>query len=257
MKQFLLLILFILSFPFSAQEMETYTVKDNDTLAKIAREKLNDPTLWREFLQYNDIDNPHKIIQGMVLKIPPTLSKKLSPKENQVADLKFSFGKVEYKTQDKSWTQAKLKQGFLDNEWIRTGSDSSAEIEYRDETKTIIQMRQNSNIKIEKQKEKGLNLLEGSIFLKVFNKEKNNKDIKYSVTTPSATIGVRGTVFYISLDKEETSLVGCYQGEVDVSAQNKTVVVPKGYGTRVIKGQAPMEPFKLLTPIVPKPALEK
>lgn len=254
--RFVVFSIFIFIVTLSAQETETYIVKDNDTLAKIAREKLNDPTLWREFLQYNQIDNPHKIIQGMILKIPTHLSKKNSPKINELAELRSYFGKVEFKSSDKSWTSVNKKQKFIDNEWIRTSSDSSAEIEYADETKTVVQMRQNSSIKLEKQSEQGLSLSAGSIFLKIFNNG-NNKEIKYSVTTPGAVIGVRGTTFYVSLDKEETSLVGCYQGEVDVSAQSVTVIVPKGYGTRVIKGQPPIEPFKLLEPVVPKPALEK
>jgi len=254
--RFLLLSIFIFFVNLSAQETETYVVKDNDTLAKIAREKLNDPTLWREFLQYNQIDNPHKIRQGMVLKIPTHLSKENSPKTQEIAELLTYFGKVEFKSLDTNWKSAHKKQKFIDNDWIKTSSDSSAEIEYSDPSKTVIQMRQNSMIKLEKRNEQGLNLSEGSIFLKVLHKG-NSKNIKYSVVTPGATIGVRGTIFYVSLDKEETSFVGCYQGEVDVSAQSVTVIVPKGYGTRVIKGQPPIEPFKLLEPVVPKPALEK
>lgn len=254
--KFLIFSIIVFSVTLSGQETETYIVKDNDTLAKISREKLNDPTLWREFLQYNQIDNPHKIIQGMVLKIPTHLSKKNSPKINEIAELRSYFGKVEFKSPDKTWSTVNKKQKFIDNESIRTSSDSSAEIEYADETKTVIQMRQNSSIKLDRQSEQSLSLSQGSIFLKVFNNG-NNKNIKYSVTTPGAVIGVRGTTFYVSLDKEETSLVGCYHGEVDVSAQSVSVIVPKGYGTRVIKGQPPIEPFKLLEPIVPKPALEK
>ena len=51
--RFLVFSIFIFYVTLYAQETETYIVKDNDTLARIAREKLNDPTLWREFLQSN------------------------------------------------------------------------------------------------------------------------------------------------------------------------------------------------------------
>jgi nucleoid-associated protein YgaU len=50
----------------------TYTVRPGDTLSKIAKEKLGDPSAYTEILNANrdQLSDPNKIKPGQVLKIP-------------------------------------------------------------------------------------------------------------------------------------------------------------------------------------------
>ncbi|HNK58991.1 MAG TPA: FecR family protein [Leptospiraceae bacterium] len=190
---------------------------------------------------------------GVVLKIPAYLSKK--PKIEPIAGLKVFLGEVQYKQNELDWKNVEKNQKFLENDVVRTKEKSSAEIEYLEQPLTVIQVREKSIIKLEKASERSLDLRLGNIFLKVLNQNETDK-IKYRVKTPSSVASVRGTEFYVSVDKQETTLLGCYKGLVDVNAQNITVKVPAGYGTKVVKGQPPLEPFKLLDEIIPKPVKE-
>ena len=70
----------------------TYTVQENDTLGKIAREVLGDGLEWPVLADYNQLDNPHLLQVGQVLEIPPWLPRRfrfpLAEKETSY----FKFG---------------------------------------------------------------------------------------------------------------------------------------------------------------------
>jgi nucleoid-associated protein YgaU len=50
-----------------------YTIQRKDTLASIARRFLNDGQRWREIVALNRALNPHRIVPGMRIKLPPML----------------------------------------------------------------------------------------------------------------------------------------------------------------------------------------
>jgi nucleoid-associated protein YgaU len=50
-----------------------YTVRENDTLAKIAARYLDDSERWPEILELNKQLKPHKIFPGMRIKLPPAM----------------------------------------------------------------------------------------------------------------------------------------------------------------------------------------
>ena len=50
-----------------------YTIRRNDTLADIAQRFLNDSGRWREIAELNGKLNPHKIVPGMRIKLPPVI----------------------------------------------------------------------------------------------------------------------------------------------------------------------------------------
>lgn len=50
--------------------MKTYTVKQGDTLSKIARDVLGDMSLWPELCRINNISNCDLIHPGTVLQLP-------------------------------------------------------------------------------------------------------------------------------------------------------------------------------------------
>ena len=48
-----------------------YTIRENDSLIRIARNQLNDPGRWREILRLNESLKPNKIYPGVRIKLPP------------------------------------------------------------------------------------------------------------------------------------------------------------------------------------------
>jgi nucleoid-associated protein YgaU len=50
-----------------------YTIQRKDTLASIARRFLNDSQRWREIVTLNRLLDPHRIVPGMRIKLPPVL----------------------------------------------------------------------------------------------------------------------------------------------------------------------------------------
>lgn len=50
-----------------------YTIRRNDTLASIAERFLNDPRRWREIADLNGQLDPHKIVPGRRIKLPPLI----------------------------------------------------------------------------------------------------------------------------------------------------------------------------------------
>ncbi len=109
-------------------------------------------------------------------------------------------------------------------------------------------------MKIKVEEVKGIELNLGEALIKTENKD--SEKVKFKLRTNSATAEVKGTEFEVS-SNQEASKFGCYEGNIDVSAENETVRVPAGYGTIVIKGQPPMKPFKLLEKVKIKPVLKE
>ncbi len=225
-----------------AENFKIYKVKEKDTLTKISKEQLNDPKKWREFLKFNKIDNPNLIKPGLELKIPDSLAKK-SPENNPIAKIDKLTGNATIQSKE-GVLNAKIGALLHFGEIVTTEAQSAVEINYFGDPEVIINLKQNSSLKIKQNKIKTSELSFGEALFFVFRK-KTGDDTVFTVTTPSANAGVRGTVFGVSSDKEETSKYSCLSGTVDVSAQGKTVKLITGYGTIVKKGEAPMEPFLL------------
>lgn len=58
----------------AALQPEWYTVKERDSLIKIARTECDDPELWREIAELNGIRDARRITPGMKLKLPPAVA---------------------------------------------------------------------------------------------------------------------------------------------------------------------------------------
>lgn len=65
---------------------------------------------------------------------------------------------------------------------------------------------------------------------------------QYRIETPSATIGVRGTIVWLSISEAGATQVASQTGEVFVCAQGDCVTLTAGKYTQVERGQAPTLP---------------
>ena len=235
-----------------------YKVVSGDTLSKISKEYLSNPQAWRELLKYNQIDSPNKIRPGLVLKIPDYLSKKKKEEAKPVAIARIStkLGTIKFKKEaDLDWTDGKKGQLLESDQVIRTLERSTAEVEFFDDPEVLIQVRENSIMKVKMDKVRGVELSSGETFIRFLtHSAKETKDVKFTVSTPTSVAGVRGTEFNVATDSVEgLDKYACNHGLIQVSAQGETVEVPAGFGTTVKKGEPPQKPFKLLEKVILKP----
>ncbi|TGK44334.1 LysM peptidoglycan-binding domain-containing protein [Leptospira gomenensis] len=234
------------------ETLEEYRVKKNDSLTKIAKEVLNDPGKWKEFLKYNRIQNPSLIKEGMVLKVPVHLRKIVESETPPLAALELYHGVVEYSKRVSNgnspvWNSVNRNQLLREGERLKTGPKSSASL-YFLENEARIKLFETSSFRVSKKESPELFLEEGQIQANVkpgILKNAKKAVSKLVIQTPVAVVGVRGTQFYVNNTFDQRTDVGCFEGTVNVSASGKEVDVKAGFGTYVEKGKPPVEPFPI------------
>ncbi len=142
------------------------------------------------------------------------------------------------------------------DEWIDLNSDSGVYLEPGDEIRTAsgqVELRMLegegtitvgpfTRFKVRKPSlgSELIDLYEGTIRPQV-KKLSKSLDDKYGFTvkTPTAICGIRGTQFLVNVDSEKTTEVVVLDGTVEVSDSGgkKTILVKAGYMLKVIKGQ--------------------
>ena len=222
------------------------TVKRGETLTKIAKKYLDDPKRWRELLKYNKIANPNLIYPGRKLKLPDFLAKKPQ------AQVIFKTGSVMIKERKKlKWKRAKIRQGLYARDALKTGKRSKAKLALKNKSRITINPK--TYLLISKRlskKSAGTSLLlkKGSLHAFVRGAKRSG----FRVQSPTAVAGVRGTDFFMMVDENDATRLGCLEGEVAVSAEGQTVAVKEGQATMVKKGEPPQQPFALLPPPTPE-----
>lgn len=109
-------------------------------------------------------------------------------------------GKVDYRSASANeWKSAKVKQGLFDGDTIKTSSDGTAKIEFKDKSKVVIRNR--TIYKIAGAGYLG-NQLSGTA---IFNIEKQKS--KISVKTPHGDTTVLGTQFSQTVSSDSFSLI--------------------------------------------------
>ena len=224
------------------EKLQVIEVKPGDTLSKISKKYLEDPSQWPALLKYNKVANPNLIQPGMKLKVPANLGKK------PAAVVIYKSGKAQYaRAQENTWKEIAIKLGLYSEDQIKTGPVSTLHLQLAN--MTILRLQSDTFIIVNKvdknSKDTIFTLQEGRLQAQADGMKNSGR--RLSVRTPSAVAAVRGTVFELSASKSQSGLA-CYEGQVDVSAQKVTVAVPQGMGTHVEKGKAPLKPFKLPLP---------
>lgn len=223
---------------FPTDDYHTVLVKEGDTLAKIAGEHLENPRRWRELLQYNEIVNPNLIKPGMLLKIPFSLGKKV------LGFVIFRHGLSEIAHQQE-WKKAQVKDPIYPKSGLRTQAKAVMQAQF--ENSIFLRILPESEVRIQ-------DVMDGKIQSVTLSKGKLSALIKeaqvFTVQTPAAVAAVRGTEFDTEVDTDKKTTLRCYEGQVEVTAQKKSVLVPAGFGVMVEYGKPPGELFQL--PMTPK-----
>lgn len=230
------------------EKLQIIEVKRGDTLSKISKQYLEDPSQWPALLKYNKVANPNLIQPGMKLRVPASLGKK------PAAVVIFKSGKAQYaRAQENLWKEVAIRLGLYPEDQVRTGVASSVHLQLSN--MTVLRLQPESYIIVNKvdknSKDTIFTLQQGRLQAQVESMRKTGGQMV--VRTPAAVAAVRGTIFELNATSKESGLA-CHEGRVDVSAQKVTVQVPQGMGTYVEKGQPPMKPFALPLPPQISPA---
>jgi len=151
----------------------------------------------------------------------------------------------------------KLKKGDVvyPGQSVVTGTESYAHLVYPDQRYTRVasdsKFTMTYNVKIVGQGSKAEFFLEkGRITHAVKEHLKNTEN--FTTRTPVAVTGVRGTEYRVKMTADKQNFVETLQGNVAVSAQNKSLLLKKNEGTRIEENAPPSDPV----PLPPPPEIE-
>lgn len=227
------------------QEIE---VKEGQTLSYIANYYLKDPKRWPEILKYNKLSTSdiYAPLPGMKLKVPTVLVKeKFRP-----AHLIYILNKVQYRKKNAiDWKDAYINLELYNDDSIVTYANSRANIKFY--SGEILSLDENSFITIRPElKREEVKLFQGAV-----RATKAKVITEHAEITPKIETKLPKTDFKTKIrPQDKATLVEVYEGAVDVTAQGKTVYVPKGFGTEVKPLSIPSEPKPL--PLPPEVAIK-
>ena len=140
------------------------------------------------------------------------------------------------------------------NEVIRTGDRSASKVVFQDNTNLSIGA--GSQVTLDRfvfdpdpnKSQVALSIARGVVRFSTGNLPKS----AYQITTPTATIGIRGTVLTIVVSADGSTLISVDEGIVIVTSAGQTVTVNAGFSTTVApNGVGPLPPNP--TPPAPPP----
>jgi len=139
------------------------------------------------------------------------------------------------------WKDLKKGEELDSGDKIKTSANSTIEIYFSNDT--FLKISENSRVIIgeNKIKESGqstsINLQKGKVWSRI--KGAWNRLTKFEVITPSAVAGVKGTIFSVETDGEET-ILKVKEGEVEFSARERKeekVTVKAGQSSQVVNNK--------------------
>jgi len=224
------------------QEIE---IKEGQTLSQIANYYLKDPKQWPEILKYNklNISDIYAPLPGMKIKVPIIMVKeKFRP-----AYLIYILNKVKYRKRGSViWEDPVINMELYNDDAISTQENSRANIKFY--SGEIIIIDENSFVTIRPElKQEEITLHKGGVRATTAKIITETAEVLPKIDPKSPKTDFK-TKFR---EEDKTTLVEVYEGAVDVTAQGKTVFVPKGFGTEVKFLSPPSEP----KPLPPPPEL--
>jgi hypothetical protein len=222
------------SLPRAEEALQEITVNAGDTMWSIANKFLKDPQRWPEIVKYNKLStsDPTIALPGTRIRLPVTLIKE----EYRKAQLIRMTPEVRYKKKvETEWKQAVplMNLGYEDS--LRTMNGAEARVLFP--TREEVQINENSLVVLKPEKIlQEVNLVQGNV-----------RASRAKVIMPSGAV-VKPRIasdYQAKIREDKTEVVFVYKGEVDVTAQGKTVRVPEGYGTQVKESAPPSNPVPL------------
>jgi len=230
-----------------------YVVVKGDTLWDLSAKYLPNVGYWKRLKQLNGIPVPKQITPGTRLRVPLAwLSDQPVP-----AEVVASSGDVQLTPAENRTAQAVAAGTSIHlGDRLQTGPDASVSIAFADGS--VVNVRQETTVVFDHLSaysdtgmvDTRLRLTQGRV--DIHAKPAVGPGTRFEIHTPAAVSAVRGTQYRTAADDEkQATWVEVLEGKVAASGENKTRLVPATYGTRVLQGEPPLPPRRLL----PAPAL--
>lgn len=178
------------------------------------------------------------------------------------AMLSYAKGKVESKKAiENLWKSILLYSKFIENDRVRTLSDSYAEVAFQDKSK--IRLSENSQAVIQKNRVDLLNnrseakvtLEKGDAFALLAGGASGKK--KFNLEVPGLETTVRSKAYWVNKD-EKSAKVANYDGELELKSKNSKVTLKTNQGSSLLASGTLTQPKDLLKkPGLIAPAPEK
>jgi LysM repeat protein len=222
--------------PIRANASDTFqeiVIQPGDTLWSISNRYLKDPRKWPDIVKANNLQSadPTVALPGTRLKIPVVLIKE----EFRTVQVISVIPEVRYRSKEGSdWKEATRDTTLRYDDNLRTMKGAQARVRFP--TKEVVQINENSYVVLKPEKIlQQIQLMAGDV-----------RASRARVIMPQGTIvepkaGVSD--YQAKIREDKTEVVFVYKGNVDVTAQGKTVTVREGYGTQVPKSAPPSAPM--------------
>ena len=217
-----------------------YKVVAGDTLESVARRLMEQPRRYPEIARINQLGNQDVLSPGQTLRFPaPYL--KMQAEEAAVTAVK---GNV---TLGGKPVEAGASAGTASE--IVTGADGQVTLRLADGSE--IRLQPGTSAKFTEVKRNAatgarayvINLLRGRLETDVTPGKSGNS--RFTINTPTAVLGVRGTSFRAAAESGSAS-TEVLEGRVQAAVSSAAVDVNKGFGTKADAGRAPLPPVPLL-----------
>ncbi len=220
---------------FAQDALQEVVVNPGDTMWSIANKYLKDPQRWPDIVRVNNLPtaDPTLALPGTRIRIPVALIKE----EFRTAQLVKMEADVRYKRK----TETDFKPANPDmilryEDSLRTMKGGLARVKFP--SNETIQINENSLVVLKPEKIlQEVQLMQGAV-----------QASKARVIMPGGTVvhpQNKNSQYQAKVREDESEVVFVYKGEVNVTAQGKTVRVKEGFGTQVPKSAPPLEPMPL------------
>jgi len=226
-----------------------YAVVPGDNLWVFTEKYLGGQDKLKELQRLNNISNPRRLRPGMLIGVPMAWIPASVPVSAVVQAVQGTV-RISRGGGDKVAAQVDAELWLGDS--IRTGKSSSVAIRFADDS--ILTLLEASELRFDRLSAYGktcmvdssMDLLNGRLDTRV--KPAVGPGSRFEIETPSAISAVRGTEYRASSDPTMAAVIEVLEGSVSVIGASQELLLPHGYGTRVVQNQAPTPARKLLPP---------
>lgn len=238
--------------------VESYVVKQGDTLANLARKHLGPDAAWNTNIAVNpDLSDPNSIQPGQVVNIitgyePP--APVVEEVEVYQAVIEKIFNIVEKNVKRSDWSGATEGDELFPLDAVRTLEDSSAVLQFDGATSVLVTEYSQIFLRALESQESGVSRSEieiktGETELRLEQVDAPQQQIEINVagTVTRPARGADGNnATRTRKVGDDASQVMVYAGTSAVESAGVSVEVETGMGTTAVAGQAPAEPERLL-----------
>jgi hypothetical protein len=158
--------------------------------------------------------------------------------------------------EDLSWRDLALRAILVEEEKVRTLSDSNAQITFRDASRLRLNANSNAVIKtmrfdpLRNTEEAEVSLVEGDFYALLAGGGDSRNS--FNVDVPDVEATIQSANFWVANDGESAKFANYDEGSISIAAQGETVALGLNEGTLVARGESPADAVSLLPP--PDPA---